>query len=164
MELLHQQTEGIPPHRLQLKVGMPVMLMRNMRSHGLTNGTRMVIKQILNTLLKCEVATGAMAGDIIYLPRITLEPSGDNLPFTMKRRQYPIKPCFAMTINKAQGQTLQQVYGYLPRSCFSHGQVYVMVSRVGSRSRIKLYIPESDRLPDGTAVTENVVFVEVLTR
>ena len=159
VELLHQQTEGLPPHKLELKEGMPVMLLRNMSTHGLTNGTRMIVKRIMAQLLKCEIATGPKTGEIMYLPIITLQPSESFLPFTMKRRQFPVRPCFAMTINKAQGQTLQQVFGYLPRSCFSHGQLYVMISRVGSAARVRLYIPDRYK---GKAVTENVVFSEVL--
>ena len=161
-ELLNQQTVGLPPHKLTLKIGMPVMLLRNMNSGtlALTNGTRMVVKHILRQNIMCEIATGEHTGTIVPLARITLEPSQDVLPFKMKRRQFPIRPCFGMTINKAQGQTLQRVFGYLPRSCFSHGQYYVMVCRVGAEERVKLFVPQ--RLDDGTTVTENVVYTEVL--
>ena len=44
---------------------------------------------------------------------------------------------FAMTINKAQGQTLQRVGIYLDTPCFSHGQLYVAASRVGKRDRLR---------------------------
>src|SRR5690349_16157904 len=40
-----------------------------------------------------------------------------------ERRQFPVKPAFAMTINKAQGQTLQLVGVYLPDTVFTHGQL-----------------------------------------
>ena len=136
------------------------MLLRNMFAHGLTIGTRVVVKQVLTHLLKCKVATGQNAGETVYMPRITLQSSDESLPFEMKKRQFLGLPCFAMTINKAQGQTLQHVYGYLPRSCFSHGQTYDMISRVGAASRVHLFVAgrEGDH-----AVTENVVFKEVLT-
>jgi hypothetical protein len=39
----------------------------------------------------------------VFLPRLTLMPSDSGLPFQIKRRQFPIRPAFAMTINKSQG-------------------------------------------------------------
>jgi ATP-dependent DNA helicase PIF1 len=31
------------------------------------------------------------------------------MPFTLRRRQFPIRLAYAMTINKSQGQTLRNV-------------------------------------------------------
>jgi ATP-dependent exoDNAse (exonuclease V) alpha subunit len=42
------------------------------------------------------------------------------MPFTFRRRQFPLRPAFAMTINNAQGQTLQIVGVYLPKPVFGH--------------------------------------------
>jgi ATP-dependent DNA helicase PIF1 len=43
------------------------------------------------------------------------------MPFTLRRRQFPVRPTFAMTINKAQGQTLKMVGIFLPKPVFTHG-------------------------------------------
>ena len=51
------------------------------------------------------------------------------LPFTLRRKQFPIKLCFGMTANRAQGQTLARVGVYCVADFFSHGQVYVALSR-----------------------------------
>ena len=45
-----------------------------------------------------------------------------------------------MTISKAQGQSLQRVGVYLPCSVFSHGQLYVAASRVGSPEHIMFLV------------------------
>ncbi|GJW30206.1 ATP-dependent DNA helicase PIF1-like protein [Tanacetum coccineum] len=55
-------------------------------------------------------------------PRITLCPSEDDMfPFKLKSKQFPVELSFAMTINKAQGQTIPKVGVYHPDSVFSHG-------------------------------------------
>ena len=66
---------------------------------------------------------------------------------------------FAMTINKSQGQSLSSVGLYLPRPVFSHGQLYVDISRVRHKDGLKILILDSDGNP--TNKTQNVVYKEV---
>ena len=77
----------------------------------------------------------------------------------MRRRQLPIGVVFAITINKGQRQTLSEVGIFLPRSVFSHGQLYVAVSRVTSKKGLKMLIVDSESKPQRQ--TKNVVFREV---
>ena len=72
-------------------------------------------------------------GNIGLIPRIDLTPSETSSPFRMKRRQFPIRLCFAMTINKAQGQSIL-------RPVSSHGQLYVALSRAGLPHRTKVIL------------------------
>ena len=82
------------------------------------------------TLLKVSIASqGAFFGHFHMLPRIALYPSQSNLPFNFRRLQFPIRLAFAMTINKAQGQTLDTRGLYLPSQLFAHGHLYVALSR-----------------------------------
>ena len=63
---------------------------------------------------------------------------------------------FVMTINKKQGQSLNQVGIYLPQPVFSHGQLYVIVSRVTSRKRLKILLINEEG--EDNDVTSNVVY------
>jgi ATP-dependent DNA helicase PIF1 len=114
---------GIPNHKLTLKVGVPVMLMRNIdQAGGLCNGTRLMINVLGKNLISATVLTGTNIGDKVLIPRMNLIPSDPGLPFKFQRRQFPLVTCFAMTINKSQWQSLSHLGIYLPRPVFTHGQ------------------------------------------
>lgn len=149
---------GLPPHRLNLKIGAVVMLLRNLNpSKGLMNGSRMKILQMMNRVLKVELLTGANAGSVHFIPRIKLMPSDSTLPFEMARTQFPIKLAYAITINKAQGQSLERVGLYLDNQVFSHGQLYVALSRATSPDNVAILIP------NGGDIATNIVYKEALS-
>ena len=87
-----------------------------------------------------EIITGTNIEARVFIPRTDFHPSDLEMPFKLKRRQFPIKLAFAMTINKAQGQTLQKMGLYLPQPVFRHGQLYVVLSRVTSRKGIQILV------------------------
>ena len=120
---------GMPPHKLTLKIGTVVMLFRNSDlKNGLCNGSRLIIRQLHNYVLECEVLTGTSKGKRVLIPQIKLVPISKTLPLIFERLQFPVRVAFAMTINKSQGQTFQIVGIALEYSVFSHGQLYVAFS------------------------------------
>ena len=108
---MHQINEsGLPPHELKLKKNCPVILLRNINpAKGLCNGTRLLVKNIHKTKLECEFIYGVRAGERVYIPRITCTNVKGLLPFQLCRKQFPVKLCYAITINKSQGQTIDFV-------------------------------------------------------
>src|SRR5689334_8510480 len=98
-----------------------------------------------------------------------------------------------MTVNKAQGQTIPNVGIFLPEPVFSHGQLYVALTRATARQHVKVLAYPADHASrkkqtkskakdtskgkkkrvdedkerasksDGRRYTKNIVYREVLT-
>ncbi|KAM0826906.1 hypothetical protein ACQ4PT_068551 [Festuca glaucescens] len=162
-EFLHGiELSNFPHHRISLKIGVPIMLLRNInQSIGLCNGTRLMVTRLGEWVLEAEIMTGIGKGERVCIPRVILNAPSTRWPFTLQRRQYPIRLCYAMTINKSQGQTLNTVGVYLPKPVFSHGQFYVAISRVTSKTGLKILALDEDGNP--CTQTRNIVYREVLS-
>uniref|UniRef100_A0A6N2NFB7 ATP-dependent DNA helicase n=1 Tax=Salix viminalis TaxID=40686 RepID=A0A6N2NFB7_SALVM len=118
IEYINQlEFNGIPSHELALKIGTPVMLLRNISpSIGLCNGTRLIITQLSSKVIQAQIITGSNIGNQVFIPRIIFPINEIRCPFTIKRRQFPLKPCYAMTINKTPAS--QQSYNYMKNNNF----------------------------------------------
>ena len=112
----------------------------------------MFFGQLMPHVIDASILTGVGKKDRVFIPRIPIIPT--KLPFQFKRLQFPVRLCFAMTINKAQGQTLRIAGLNLTSPCFSHGQLYVGCSRVGSPDNLFILAPNGK--------TTNIVYPEAL--
>jgi ATP-dependent DNA helicase PIF1 len=87
----------------------------------LCNGTRLIITRLANHVIEANVISGKNIGGIVYVPRMEITTTHSPWPFKLSKMQSPIIVCYAMTINKYQGQSLDYVGLYLSRSVFSNG-------------------------------------------
>ena len=90
--------------------------------------------------IKAMVLNGTSIGQEVLIHRMNMNPSDSKLPFKMNRRQFPVLVSFAMTLNKSQGQSITNVEIYLSNPVFSHGQLYVAMSRVKSIDGLKIIV------------------------
>lgn len=99
----------------------------------------------------------------VFILRIQLLPfENESYRFKFIRKQFSVRLCFAMTSNKAQGQIITSVGLCQLQYVFSHGQLYVALSRGISMITTKvLVITEQLNQQPGT-YTRNIVYKNVL--
>ena len=126
------------------------MLIRNL---SIVDGRRLKITNLYKYNIEAEIITGENKGNKVFIPRITLSTcKSSSLPFILYREQFPIVLAFAITINKSQGQSFNSVGIYLRKSLFSHGQLYVALSRCKNPNN--MYIQNESE--NKTEITNNV--------
>eukprot|EP00256_Glycine_max_P067095 XP_025981690.1 uncharacterized protein LOC112999589 [Glycine max] len=69
-------TFGFPTHSIKLKIGSPIMLLRNLdQNQGLCNGTRLVVTRLAKHVIATEIISGKNIGFSVYIPRMSMSPS-----------------------------------------------------------------------------------------
>jgi len=103
VEFINQlEFNGAPSHKLSLKIGTPIMLLRNLNpSPGLCNGTRLLVTQLAETVIGAQIITGSKIGNNVFIPRIIFPVNDGKCAYIIKRRQFFVRPCYAMIINKS---------------------------------------------------------------
>ena len=161
-EFLQQLNAGrLSPALLCLKVGSPVILLRNLDPReGLCNRTRMIVLNVRKKVLQYRIISkdGRFRGKVVLIPRIRLLPNTETLPMPLKRLQFLVRLAFAMAINKSQGQSVEHVGINLQTSVFTYRQLYVAFSRCTSLLNISVLLPEQSQ--ESKRIL-NVVYKEV---
>ena len=153
-EFLNSLEPPVAPHNLTLKVGTPIILLRNLDVSKLCNGTRFCVKSLKPNVVKAAITNGNAKKEDLYIPLIPIMPSNMDMSFDFKRLQFPVRPSFAMSINNGQGQSLSVAGNNLETPCFPHGQLYVACSRVGTPRNLSIHAPDEG--------TKNIVYRQAL--
>ena len=148
------EVSGCPSHLLSLKLTAPIIILHSLDLPRVTNGTRCVITKLSANTIEARISHGRCVGHDIIIPCAPLIPSNSTWPFEFRHLQIPVALCFAMTINKSQGQTFKAVGVDLTKESFTHGMLYVALSRVGSPNCLTLLVREGFK-------TCNVVYNEI---
>lgn len=135
---------GMPQFKLTLKVAVPIMLLRNLDPPRLCNGTRLVVKKLYNYVIEATIITGQYSGQHVLIPRIPLISNDSMIEF--KRLQFPIKIAFAMTINKSQGQSFNEIGIDIQQEVFTHGQLYVAITRATNPENLHILTKETNSI------------------
>ncbi|GFW19364.1 ATP-dependent DNA helicase [Trichonephila clavipes] len=127
--------------KLELKVGVPVLLMRNLDAPRLCNDTRLRITKLGRHIVKATILTGEAKGNNVLIPRVPIIPN--NLPFNFKWLQFPF------IFNDYQQIARPNLKGYrhtFGMPCFPHGQLYVTYSSFSKSQNLHVYADEKNRL------------------
>ncbi|CAN1320509.1 hypothetical protein LINPERPRIM_LOCUS31725, partial [Linum perenne] len=135
---------GMIEHELRFKPYVTVVILWNLNpSAVLCNGTSILLTHFANNVVRGLIIGGTFEGTVVVIPHC----------------QYLLGLRYEIPINKSQDQTLEQVLLYLPNPIFSHGQLYVVISRVCSTDGIHVVIKNDETLE--TNITRNIVYDEI---
>ena len=159
-EFLHSlKSPGLPDHNLKLKLNCLCLVMRNISVQDrVMNNTKVILREVGRKYITVETLSERRQ---VLLPRIVFRFTLPRSGVTVERRQFPLRPCYAIMVNKAQGQTLRRICYDVREHPFAHGQLYVGTSRVRNQRDI-LMLTRPSHLHDGKALTKNVVYPELL--
>ena len=157
-EVLHSiNPAGIPQHELTVCEGALVMLIRNVNvAAGWVNGSKFIVIGMRDWVLTLMSIDEATRGEILQLPRIDFHEMHGPSGFILARRQFPLRLTWATTVHKAQGQSLQIVGCNLSSACFTHGMLYVALSRCSSFAGLRIF------LSGGNLTITNTIYAEII--
>jgi len=135
--------------KLRLKVGAKIILIKNHPDKLWVNGTLVTIVELQNNFIKARTKMGEyeVQKETWEKIRYKFDPSTKTIVEEVigTFKQYPLKLAWAITIHKSQGLTFDQLTIDLDHGAFTHGQVYVALSRCRTLEGIYLERPLTNR-------------------
>jgi hypothetical protein len=161
----------VPPHELNLKVNDVCLVLRPIMCDDIATNMRVKLLTISKYLIKAAILTDLtndIPNRVVFIPRMRFKFRMKYGSFEILRTQFPLRLAYGMTINKAQGQTLEHVLFDSRTEPFSHGHTYVAMSRVRDVKNIKLFITreqihDSDRLYRSVPKIPNFVYPQMIS-
>jgi ATP-dependent exoDNAse (exonuclease V) alpha subunit len=133
------------PTSLRLKKGAQVILIRNDPDKRWVNGTLAKVVALSNDSIVVDINGRTCDVPIVKWQKIEYSYNKDEDKIEDEVvgafAQYPLKLAWAITIHKSQGQTFDKVIIDLGHGAFTHGQLYVALSRCTRLDGIRLKRP-----------------------
>jgi hypothetical protein len=145
---------GTPHHISRLKVGAVCSIARNLSvQKGLVKNARVTIKRLFPLMVEVELLDPPIGSTEtkFCIPRINFCFQPKHAPWTVERRQIPLRLAYATTFNGCQGLTLDRVVLDLRTPVFAHGQLYTSLSRVRRREDARIFVglePQNCSVPN----------------
>ncbi|GBP30874.1 hypothetical protein EVAR_91615_1 [Eumeta japonica] len=95
---------GMPPHVLTLKIGVPIILLRNINPPRLCDGTRLSVKEMKNNVMEATILTGKFKDENVLLPRVPMIPT--DMPFEFKHLPFPLRLALAIIMYQQSTRTI----------------------------------------------------------
>src|SRR5438045_7836211 len=111
--------------------------MRNLSvDDGLVKNARVIITRLNQFTVEVKTLLSAandFTSQVFCLPRINFEFQPSYCPWTVQRRQFPLRLAYATIFNSCQGLTLDKTVLDLRMPVFANCQLYSSISIVRSR-------------------------------
>jgi len=167
VKTLGGQISGLPPFELELGLYSPVLLLRNVDvERGLTNGTRGIVMDLTDDAILMRILSGK-PGDVYYMRdewicrrKLVRYKNG----FKIEMTQFPLVLAWALTVHKAQGQSIERLGVYLKTCVFCHGQLYVALSRASCAMNVHVFVEHDPLVGHQTEARRTVNIVSTKLR
>ena len=167
-------SDKAPPHILKLCVGDICYLMRTLgRKTKLATNQRVRILELRQFSIKVQtIEANNSPGEVHFLPRIRFRftlPYGQSYEIT--RTQFPLRLAYAVSINKSQGQQYEHILFDTTHQAFTHGHLYVALSRITKYDGISFFTLQSfvtssevgtNEETEDRILLQNIVYTDLL--
>ena len=133
------ESEMPTSNALLLKIGMKVMTLVNNDSEGYMNGSTGIITSLEDNHVYVELESGENVKVSSFRWNISNEYTKKTIlggEYSTWFEQLPLKPAYAVSVHKSQGQTFDKVN--LNPDCWGYGMLYVALSRVKDINGLRL--------------------------